>query len=672
MRALLAWCMLSLLSGCGGGGSSTDSGPPVTPEVRYSLSGRAQKGPLAVGSQVSVSELGNDLNANGKVYNAQTTDNLGSFAFSTQIATRLVDISASGYYLDEITGRLSASVINLRATADLNVLPTPTVNALTSLQALRLKALMTQGQTFAAASTQSQTEVLTAFGVDAAKVNGLTSLSAMRIDGSNDADAVLLAVSATLAQMASDAAKANGTNQAAELSSLINTIASQLSAGGVITSASIVAVRKQAQTEINTSMVRSNVETYYSSQSAAIVAPKFEEWVDASGSGVLPQRQTPVTGLVFTDVTGANPATLVTSNTITVAGLGAGVSAAVAVDAGSTLIKNGQVVAGGRTIAQNGDTLAMRVTALGYGMTHRSTLSVGASSSAWGVASQALGGTITGVTGAGMVLQLNTAETIAVAAGGTSFAFASALANGAQFSIAVQTPPSGQICAVVNGTGTVGTAVAAPVVNCYAAGPAFITKVQGDAQTIVQHKSLPVIPWVQVTDRLGNPVVGASVTFRASGGYYAANPVTVSTWADNGVARMYIPVGDGSNMPPDIYFHTAGLQSVTASLAGGQSVKFDVNVTPSAHPFDGRYACTFFSLTIVDGVVGTNYFPSYSNFDEGIGKLEVVVGSNYKAHYYGQLDASNPEQAGLTGTYTASTFGGQSTDPIGNWSCSRL
>lgn len=111
-----------------------------------------------------------DLNPTGKVYNVQTTDDLGNFTVGSSIGAHLVEIVGDGFYMDELTGQLAASRIQLRAVADLSVDNTPTVNTLTSLQAQRLKTLITQGSTYAVASTQSQNEVLAAFGIDQPKL----------------------------------------------------------------------------------------------------------------------------------------------------------------------------------------------------------------------------------------------------------------------------------------------------------------------------------------------------------------------------------------------------------------------------------------------------------------------------------------------------------------------
>lgn len=70
-----------------------------------------------------------------------------------------------------------------------------------------------------------------------------------------------------------------------------------------------------------------------------------------------------------------------------------------------------------------------------------------------------VGGSISGLTGDGLVLQLNGAATVAPDSGDTSFAFA-AVANGTTYSIAVLTQPTlpSQTCSVTDASGSVGTA----------------------------------------------------------------------------------------------------------------------------------------------------------------------------------------------------------------------
>lgn len=64
-----------------------------------------------------------------------------------------------------------------------------------------------------------------------------------------------------------------------------------------------------------------------------------------------------------------------------------------------------------------------------------------------------LGGTITGLNAAGLVLR-NGAEDLNVASGATAFAFANTIPNGGTYNVMVQSSPSSQTCAVMNGQGT--------------------------------------------------------------------------------------------------------------------------------------------------------------------------------------------------------------------------
>ena len=77
-----------------------------------------------------------------------------------------------------------------------------------------------------------------------------------------------------------------------------------------------------------------------------------------------------------------------------------------------------------------------------------------------------LGGTIGGLSGGGLVLG-NGTDTVAPAAGATTFTFATAIAEGAAYSVTVQTQPAGDTCVVSGGSGTMATAAVTSVhVTC--------------------------------------------------------------------------------------------------------------------------------------------------------------------------------------------------------------
>jgi hypothetical protein len=74
----------------------------------------------------------------------------------------------------------------------------------------------------------------------------------------------------------------------------------------------------------------------------------------------------------------------------------------------------------------------------------------------------AIRGTVSGLTGAGLVLQNNGGNDLPVSANG-AFSFANRLIDGATYTVTVRTQPSGQNCVVRNGSGTIRGAAASNV-----------------------------------------------------------------------------------------------------------------------------------------------------------------------------------------------------------------
>lgn len=621
------------LTACGGGGNAgggTSSQPP--PASTYSVSGRAQKGPFGIGSEITINALDPTLSATGTVYGTQTNDALGDFSLS-KIATAHVEIVAEGFYIDDLTGQLSASQIQLRSISDLGVNGSPTVNVLTTLQEQRLKTLISQGGTFAAADSQSQSEVLALFGIDAGSINSLSTSDSMRIDGTSDEDAVLLAVSVILSQIATDSAKANGTTQAAELSNLVNTIAAGIANTGSLTGTTFIPAKNLANTEINAASVTSNLQTYYSNNDVTVTAPPFIEWVDQTNSGVLPQRLAPVTGFSFSSVTTAYPGQAVTSNSVAVAGAGAGVYVKISASAGAAIIKNGVTVNGQLAIAQDGDTFALQVTALGYNQGITSTLSVGSISAQWDVSSVPLGGTISGVTGTGLVLEDNVGDTAVVGAGSTTFSFPTSISIGQPFGISVATAPTSplQSCAIMNGSGTVGAAETAISVSCSA-----VSEIALIANSVSNNVSVYAIDGSNgaLAAVPGSPFqTGAtpkSVAVDATGQYalvanYGAS--TISVYAINAATGSLTPVA-GSPF-------STGSEPTGVTVNAAENVAYVPNVTAdtiSAYSIDASNG----SLTAVSGSPFATplVLPGYLGQPTSVGNLSPAVVDQVGSYLY--------------------------------------
>lgn len=90
-----------------------------------------------------------------------------------------------------------------------------------------------------------------------------------------------------------------------------------------------------------------------------------------------------LTGLVFTDAANVEHSEIVTSNTITISGLGSGVVIPLSVNAGTTIVKNGSPISTIQTTLQDGEMVALRRTSLGFGLSTSATASVGSASTVW-------------------------------------------------------------------------------------------------------------------------------------------------------------------------------------------------------------------------------------------------------------------------------------------------
>jgi hypothetical protein len=84
----------------------------------------------------------------------------------------------------------------------------------------------------------------------------------------------------------------------------------------------------------------------------------------------------------------------------------------------------------------------------------------GGGSSTPPVPTYTIGGTLTGLSGTGLVLQLNSGSNLSVSASATTFIFATALAGSSNYNVTVLTQPTtpSQACSVTNGSGTVASA----------------------------------------------------------------------------------------------------------------------------------------------------------------------------------------------------------------------
>ena len=277
--AILATLSLLLIS-CQEEDIPEDINKPVpTPPSgqTWSVNGSVQKGPFTQGTSITVQALDASLNPTGSQYQTKTTDDAGSFAVGSQIESRYVEIIAMGYYFNEIEGKVSSSTITLRCISDLAEEGKTNVNLLTTLESDRVRALVKEGKTVADARTQAENEIFAVFNIPVS-AGSVANFDKMDITGGGVADAILLAVSASL-----QAGRSVG-----ELSELISKIASDVASSGELVTESLRAKIIEGCTKVDADKVRDNLEKRYADLGKTDFSiPPFEDYLDVNGNGVI-------------------------------------------------------------------------------------------------------------------------------------------------------------------------------------------------------------------------------------------------------------------------------------------------------------------------------------------------------------------------------------------------
>ena len=181
-----------LLSSCSKDNSLEDDFQPAT----YNVLGKVEKGPFVSGSTITIQPMDGSLQVLGSLYSATIQDNLGNFSFGSKLfEAPYAELTANGYFFNEVSGELSKGTLNLRALVDLSDKTTVNVNLLTHLKYQRIQKLIANGLKFGEANKQAQEELFSAFGLKKYAENDASTFS---IAGGTDESAALIAISSLL------------------------------------------------------------------------------------------------------------------------------------------------------------------------------------------------------------------------------------------------------------------------------------------------------------------------------------------------------------------------------------------------------------------------------------------------------------------------------------------
>ena len=244
-------------------------------------------------------------------------------------------------------------------------------------------------------------------------------------------------------------------------------------------------------------------------------------------------------------------------------------------------------------------------------------------------ATYTVGGTVTGLTGSGLVLQTNAGDVASVSKAG-AFTFRNALGSGAAYTVTVKTQPSApaQNCVVTNGSGTVGTAnvttvaVACSTAATYTVG-GTVSGLVGSGLTLaicaaVSHQGHKPPPPPVCRSELQIGVNGAFILDSAYlAGYSGSDYVAITQQPSSPTQNCLI-----SNAA--ISIQSANDTSVTVSCAEYSYVTNAADNTLSSYSIDP----TTGALAVVGTPIATGASPNaIVGVDYGEGKSFVYVGN---------------------------------------------
>ena len=180
-----------------------ETGGNFTPTV-FNVMGKVEKGPMIRGSHVDMRTLDEYMTPTGSFYSATIDNNMGDFNYGAlKINSPYAQLTADGYFFNEVDGELSEGTIKLDAIVDLKDNSTINVNVLTHLKSKRIHHLVTtKGMTFKEANAQAQKEMLTQFGLQQYASKDASQFS---LTSGDDASGALIAISSLVLTDRSDA-----------------------------------------------------------------------------------------------------------------------------------------------------------------------------------------------------------------------------------------------------------------------------------------------------------------------------------------------------------------------------------------------------------------------------------------------------------------------------------
>ena len=266
--------LLSMVVSCSTDGFDEPNGD------KYFISGSVQKGPFVLGSTINIQSLNNKLNPTGRSYITSTNDDAGNFDLGSNLSSKYAEILATGYYFDEVEGKLSQGMLIMRSITDLEDGGATNVNLLTTLIYNRTQNLVKNSdKSIYDATAQAERELFVALGIKDSDIPDVRCAK-MDISQAGDHNALLLTISVALQYNRSTAA----------LSELIAKLATDLADDGKIASDKVQSLYIRKSVGDLAAQVRTNLINRYNQLGTQNNVPHFDKYLgyflDIDGNGI--------------------------------------------------------------------------------------------------------------------------------------------------------------------------------------------------------------------------------------------------------------------------------------------------------------------------------------------------------------------------------------------------
>ena len=284
LAGIIAGCvLLSACDGIIGTGSDDDKSNPDDSD-KTNISGAAQKGPFVSGSKITITSLLSDGTPLDVIAETETIDDIGNYVFATD-TFGLVEITATGHHLSELSGTVSDTTLTLKAIDFLKEGETRVsyVNLLTHIGRDRILALLADGVDPEQAIEQSKQELRTildpVLDVDSnTPIENFNKMTIYNVDDSDsDSNAYLLSVSAMFYGYAETLSNNQQTPINSELDNIIDGFTNDFADDGGLSSNLVVDELITSAVNIDPETIENNLRTHSRNSGTSLEPADLEQ-----------------------------------------------------------------------------------------------------------------------------------------------------------------------------------------------------------------------------------------------------------------------------------------------------------------------------------------------------------------------------------------------------------